>query len=87
MGQARYSCGIFIDLQKAFNTVTYSILLRKLEYYGVRAIVNDWFRIYLLNRIPTTQIGGNVSHKELTTIGPLLFLIYVNDIYNTSDKL
>jgi hypothetical protein len=82
-------------LQKAFDTVDYSILLKKLHHYGVRGIVNDWFRSYLSDRTQTTQVGDKVSDKELTTtgipqgsvLGPLLFLIYFNDISNSSSKL
>ena len=50
-----YTCGIFIDLQKGFDTY-YSILLQKLQHYGIRGII-DWFLPYLINRIQTTQIG------------------------------
>ena len=38
-----FSCGIFIDLQKAFDTVNHAILVKKLQFYGIRGVVNDWF--------------------------------------------
>ena len=96
MDKKLYSCGVFIDLQKAFETVNHSILLRKFNHYGVRGIINDWFASYLVGRQQTTQIGpNNISKKEVvlsgvpqgSVLGPLLFLIYINDISNSSDKL
>ena len=91
-----FSCGVFIDLQKAFDTVDHAILLQKPFHYGVRGIVTDWFSSYLINRVQTTQIGSHISEKQNTlcgvsqgsVLGPLLFLTYVNDhICNASNKL
>ena len=95
MDKKVYSCGIFIDLRKAFDTVDHSILLQKLNHYGIRGTVNKWFASYLIGRQQTTQIGvKNISKKEVilsgvpqgSVLGPLLFLIYINDISNSSNR-
>ena len=69
MDLGMFSCGIFIDLQKAFDTVDHSILLHKLNHYGIRGVVNDWFSSYLSGRVQTTQIESYISQKEKPCVG------------------
>ena len=93
MDKNRFSCAIFIDFKKAFDTVNHSILLKKLERYGIRGIVNDWFDSYLSGRSQTIEIDSYISSKESlscgvpqgSVLGPLLFLLYINDITKASD--
>ena len=58
LDEGSFGCGIFVDLQKAFDTVNHKILLHKLEYYGIRGICNDWFKSYLSDRKQFVSING-----------------------------
>ena len=61
MDKQLFSCGVFIDLKKPFNTVDHNILLHKLDHYGFPGVINKWFLSNLLGRTETTEIGPHVS--------------------------
>ena len=95
MNKKLVTCGVFLDFSKAFDTVNHKILLSKLYHYGIRGIPHDWFRNYLHNRTQFVKIGSSQSNAETitcgipqgSTLGPLLFLLYINDLPYCSKKL
>ena len=87
--------GVFLDLSKAFDTLDHTISLDKLLYYGIKGTELAWFKSYLTNRTQFVSYNGTNSRTlSITTgvpqgsiLGPLLFMINMNDIHNASSKI
>ena len=91
----KITIGVFIDLRKAFDTIDHDLLLKKMEHFGIRGIVNSWLSSYLTNRKQYVSLPEASSDlldivcgvPQGSVLGPILFIMYINDICNVSSLL
>ncbi len=98
LDEGNFALGLYLDLSKVFDTVNHTILLEKLHHYGIRGHVHNWFKSYLGGRKQYTVVNEAMSDlgdintgvpqgSVLHVSGPVLFLIYVNDIGNVTKEI
>lgn len=89
-----YAVGIFMDLSKAFDSLNHQILFGKLQYFGIRGIPYQLIKNYMCNRSQAVYCNSQYFHSRIiangiprgSILGPILFLIYINDISNASNS-
>ena len=89
LDKGEYVCGVFVDIEKAFDTVHHEILCEKIKAYGLRGNVNNLLKSYLTDRKQYVSINGFDSDTRDVTcgvpqgssLGPLLFLLYINNFF------
>ena len=90
-----FTIGLYLDFSKAFDTIDHEILFMKLYHYGIRGVSLSWFKSYMSNRSQFVSYNGDVSATRRikcgvpkgSILGPLLFLLYVNDLASVSEFL
>ncbi len=92
LDEGNYCIGVFLDLKKAFDVCSHEILLKKFKKMGIRGLAYNWFKSYLEGRSQFVDINGcksdplniDISVIQGSTLGPILFLCYINDFFVAS---
>ena len=95
LNEKKFVIGVFLDLKKAFDTVSHNILLEKLTNLGIKDTSLAWFTSYLAERRQYTEIGGkksdsliiDISVLQGSILGPILFLCFINDLHLSTELL
>jgi hypothetical protein len=92
LNDGMFCVGVFLDLRKAFDVCSHEILLKKLKKMGIQGNAHKWFKSYLTNRSQCVDIAGifsdqinlDISVIQGSTLGPILFLCYINDFWTAT---